>query len=213
MTHQNLIIKIFIIGPMENNSYLIADPDTRNAAIIDPSFDSESIIEEANRLDWLIKQIWLTHAHFDHIAGIPTILAGLDTKPAIYVHANDLPLYHSNGGADDFGIPLGKLPEPDGFIQHNQNISIGNSQVTVLHTPGHTPGHVAFYDSIDSVVFTGDLIFHRGIGRTDLPGGDYSMLISSIKNHILTLPPKTQLLSGHGINSTVGDEENGNPFL
>jgi len=213
MKRNTLLIKYFIIGPLENNSYMIADPETLKAAVIDPSFDSEVILEEAQRAGWNITQIWLTHAHFDHIAGATTIASMNQNSIPVYLHPDDLNLYRLGGRNASFGMSIGNLPEPQASLQHRQQLLIGNQKLEVRHTPGHTPGHVVFHSAETGVVFCGDLIFYQGIGRTDMPGGDFKTLINSIQTQILTLPPETDLLSGHGPATTVGDESENNPFI
>jgi glyoxylase-like metal-dependent hydrolase (beta-lactamase superfamily II) len=98
-------------------------------------------------------------------------------------------------------------------FQHNQKLAVGGAQVEVRHTPGHSPGHVIFYAASDQTVFCGDLIFQHSVGRTDLPGGSHAALLASIRTQVLTLPPETRLLPGHGAETTVGAEAAENPFL
>jgi hydroxyacylglutathione hydrolase len=104
-------------------------------------------------------------------------------------------------------------PEPSISLKHGQLLTLGTQTFEVRHCPGHTPGHVVFYCAAEKVMFCGDVIFWGGIGRTDLPGGDYATLIGSIRTHILSLPNNTRLLSGHGGETTVGVERLDNPFL
>jgi hydroxyacylglutathione hydrolase len=208
-----LYIKTYILGPLQNNTYLLIDDQTGQATIIDPSFDSESIIKELETNKWQLKQIWLTHAHFDHLAGIPRLgnIVGKDLM--VYLHPGDSDLYQQKGGAELFGFTMGDLPKKIRWLKHNQSIDLGDEILQVRHTPGHTPGHVVFSHQGSGVVFCGDLIFQQGIGRTDLPGSSYPDLMTSINTQILTLPPKTRLLSGHGRETTVESEKQFNPFL
>ena len=201
------------LGPLSNNTYLIADSQTSEAAVIDPAMDSERVLEAAEQRGWQLQQIWLTHAHFDHIAGVH-LLAGSRTPPLpVSLHPGDLPLYHDLGGARKFGFNIQAGPEPAVLLAHRQTLTIGGIAVEVRHAPGHTPGHVVFYAPSAGVVFCGDLIFLGSVGRTDLPGGNHRQLIDSIQAQILSLPPQTRLLSGHGPETTVGDEIADNPFL
>ncbi len=203
----------FQLGPMENNTYLLADDISGEAVIIDPSFEGQEVVKEAQKQGWRVKEIWLTHAHFDHIAGINAVIRAVPTTPEIGLHPDDLELYRMEGGAHLFQIQLAECPEPSILFSHGQHLKIGDEVLEVRHTPGHTPGHVVFYSRASQVVFCGDLIFYRGVGRTDLPGGNSKVLLDSIHRHILALPPATRLLPGHGPETTVEEEMLENPFL
>jgi glyoxylase-like metal-dependent hydrolase (beta-lactamase superfamily II) len=155
----------------------------------------------------------LTHAHFDHLGGVAGIIKSLTFTPTIALHAADLPLWRAQGGAQFFGFQMEITTEPNLHLQHGQILKIGEVEVEVRHAPGHTPGHVVFYVPSASVCFCGDVIFESGIGRTDLPGGDFETLMNSIREQILTLPDQTRLLSGHGNETTVAQERLHNPWL
>jgi hydroxyacylglutathione hydrolase len=202
-----------ILGPLENNTYIIVDPVSGEAAVIDPCFDPEIISDEIQQRNWHLSNIWLTHAHFDHIAGINALTRAFSYPIQIGVHPADLDLWKQGGGARYFGIEIEPGPPPTQFFTHAQKLFLGVEAIEVRHTPGHTPGHVIFYAAENEVVFCGDLIFNRGIGRTDLPGGDQNELLNSIRTQILVLPQQTRLLSGHGPETTVGEEAAENPFL
>ena len=208
-----LKIETHVLGPMGNNTYLLADEETRQAVIIDPSFDCQPLLSAIEKQNWAVEAIWLTHPHFDHIAGIPEIMAGLETAPVIGLHKEDLLLYQMGGGADFFGVNMPPMPEPGLFFTHDQTLSLGSHQIEVRLTPGHSPGHVIFYCPKQGAVLSGDLIFKQSIGRSDLPGGNHRTLIDSIRTHILTLPPNTRILSGHGPETTVVEEQYSNPFI
>jgi hydroxyacylglutathione hydrolase len=203
----------FIIGPVVNNTYLVFDPQEREAAVIDPAQGSELLLPELQNRNLRLTSIWLTHAHFDHILGVNDLLKATKHPVAIGLHPMDLDLWRSGGGARYFGISPIHMPSPTLLFSHDQHLNIGTHTLTVIHTPGHTPGHVAFYSQEAGVVFCGDLIFQRGIGRTDLPGGNLSTLLHSIRTFIFTLPPQTRLLSGHGLETTVQEEVEENPFF
>ncbi len=210
----SLDIITLTLGPMENNTYLAADLDTREAVIIDPSFGSETVLSEASARGWKLTGIWLTHAHFDHIAGIQTLVNALQPGALpVGLHPADLPLYQESGGARAFGLHLPPGPEPSILFKHKQALSVGWQTLRVLHTPGHTPGHVVFYSAETGAALCGDLIFYHSVGRTDLPGGDFDALLESIRSQIFTLPPATRLLCGHGPETTVAEEAQNNPFF
>jgi hydroxyacylglutathione hydrolase len=206
-------IKTFSVGPMQNNSYLIIDGSTNSAAIVDPSYESEIVVEAALDEGLRISHILITHAHFDHIMGIPSVLNILSIAPEIAICSADLPLWKDKGNANTFGISLPSLPDPTKFLSDGTEILLGSTTITAFHTPGHTPGHLAYYIAEANSVFVGDLIFYRSIGRTDLTGGDQAQLIDSIKDRIFSLPGSTQILPGHGPSTTVADEISFNPFL
>jgi glyoxylase-like metal-dependent hydrolase (beta-lactamase superfamily II) len=208
-----LEIHSFTLGPVETNTYLIADPQAGIAAVIDPAWDGERLAGEAIRRGLRLTQVWLTHAHFDHIAGAAAIVKAAESPPPVFLHPGDLPLYRMQGGAPLFGMRIDPVPEPVESLSHGQVLQFGSSVFEVRHAPGHTPGHVVFYCAVEKVVFCGDVIFYSGIGRTDLPGGSYHTLIESIQTQILSLPDDTRLLSGHGPATTVGQERVDNPFL
>lgn len=204
--------RTFTLGPLSNNTYLIFDTRIREAAIIDPSFDTQPILDILKTLNLALRSIWLTHAHFDHIAGVPS-LAQTFPEAQIGLHPADLPLWQEKGGASWFGWSLELSCTPNFTLKHEQRLGLGNHEIEVRHTPGHTPGHVVFYLPESKVLFCGDLIFHRSIGRTDLPGGDFEQLVHSIRTQVYTLPAETRLLPGHGLESTVGEEQENNPWV
>jgi hydroxyacylglutathione hydrolase len=208
-----LTIHTLVLGLLENNTYLIADEQTRQAAVIDPSFGSPRAAEEIRQQGYDLVGIWLTHAHFDHVAGVQELLDAFGDEIPVGLHPSDIPLWNHAGGAAMFGFDMKPGPEPKLRLRHGQILSLGQTSLEVRHTPGHSPGHVVFYCAEDGVVFCGDLIFKMGVGRTDLPGGSYAALLTSIRTQIMTLPPETLLLSGHGNETTIGDELAKNPFV
>lgn len=209
----SLEIMTLVLGPIENNTYVIRDRTSGEAAVIDPAIGSQRVLSEIDERGWNVHCIWITHAHFDHIAGAGLIASARTPALPIGLHPLDLPLYHNQGNAREFGLDIQPCPEPTILFEHGQIISLGKSTLEVRFTPGHTPGHVIFYAPQDGVAFCGDVIFRGAIGRTDFPGGNHNQLIASIRTQILTLPPQTRLLCGHGEETTVEDEMRDNPFL
>lgn len=208
-----LEIFTFSLGPLDNNTYLLVDTNTSEAVIIDPTFDSQQVLQVILERKLHLTQVWLTHAHFDHIAGAK-LFSQLSQPPLpIGIHRDDLELYLTGGGAGMFGIQMPEMPQPSFFFEHGQILRVGQEEVEVRHTPGHSRGHVIFYAPQASAAVVGDLIFQSGVGRTDLPGGSSTQLLKSIYQQVLTLPPETRLLPGHGDETTVQDEADHNPYL
>ena len=208
-----LEIVTFVLGPVSTNCYLIADSESGDAAVIDPAWDGQLILEEASTRGWMIKQLWFTHAHFDHIGGTGEIARGLKKKPVVALHTLELDLWRNRGGAQLFGIGIDPGPEPTFALAHGMFLELGSMIFEVRHTPGHTPGHCIFTCLKANVLFSGDLIFQGSVGRTDLPGGDWEALVNSIRTQIYILPDETRILPGHGPDTTVREEKENNPFV
>ncbi len=201
------------LGPAVTNAYLIADDSSGEAAVIDPAWDGHLILEAAQKRGWRIANIWLTHAHFDHLGGAAAVADGSNPPPPVALHPDDYWLWRIQGGAAAFGLNIDPGPEPTIDLSHGQILHLGGYELEVRYAPGHTPGHVMFYVESDNILFCGDVIFQGSIGRTDLPGGDTATLIHSIKTQVLSLPDKIRLLNGHGPETTVGVEREHNQFL
>lgn len=208
-----LSIVSLTLGPVMTNTYIIADDISGEAVVIDPADEGKRIAQEIEKRGWHLVSIWLTHAHFDHIAGSAELADNSSPMPPIALHADDNQLWRIQGGAGFFGMEIDPGPEPTIELKHGQVLNVGEYQFQVLHAPGHTPGHVMFYNQDESVLICGDVIFQGSIGRTDLPGGDYDTLIRSIKTEVMNLPDDTVLLTGHGPQSKVGVERQYNPFI
>jgi glyoxylase-like metal-dependent hydrolase (beta-lactamase superfamily II) len=191
----------------------MADPESHDAAVIDPAWDGQLILAEAQTRNWRIAHLWYTHAHFDHIGGAGAIADGLNPLPLVALHPADHILWRAEGGAPLFGFKIDPGPEPTIDLFQGQTLRLGSVEVEVRFTPGHTPGHSIFYVPSASVCFCGDLIFQNSVGRTDLPGSNWNSLVNSIKSQVFTLPDTTRLLSGHGPETTVGQEKKFNPFV
>lgn len=203
----------FTLGPASTNAYLIADSTSGVAAVIDPSWDGHLISSEAKKRGWRIAHLWYTHAHFDHIGGAAEIADALNPLPLVALHPADHTLWKTGGGGATFGYRIDPGPEPTIDFTHGQVLFLGSHKLEVRYTPGHTPGHVVLYCPEAGLCFCGDLIFAHSVGRTDLPGGNWNDLQSSIINQIYSLPDDTRLLSGHGPETTVEEEKYNNPFV
>jgi glyoxylase-like metal-dependent hydrolase (beta-lactamase superfamily II) len=196
--------------PFYKNGYLLACSESGEALLIDPGDEVEELVKAADAHRWVVKYIVLTHAHMDHITGVE--FAKMRYQVPIFLHPDDLPLYQGLSQQGEwFGVPLQAPPPVDHFLADGDLIQWGNLRAEVVHTPGHTPGGICL--KVGNLLIAGDTLFAGSIGRTDLPGGNYDQLIHSIKNCLLRLPDETQVLSGHGPSTTIGEEREHNPFL
>ena len=200
------------LGPVQTNTYIVADEESKEAIVVDPSWEGAEIAKTALEAGLQIKEIWLTHAHFDHIGGIADLVKSLPEAPPVYLHSDDYDLWKDGGGGARFGIQIDPGPEPIP-LEHGQILKVGKFAFEARHTPGHRPGHSVFYSDQAGVLFSGDLIFYRSVGRTDLPGGNWATLEKSIREQIYNLPAETQIFSGHGDATSVGDEKENNHFV
>ena len=208
-----MIIKMFTFGRYFANCYVVACEETKEAAIIDPTFDSkteaEEILRVINQLGLSVKYIINTHGHPDHTAGNGIMKKA--TGASILIHEDDVPmLARAKNLAVLFGF-RSTTPPADSTLHDGDVIKVGNFELKVLHTPGHTKGGISLL--VDDVVFTGDTLFAGSIGRTDFPGGSFKEIINSIKTRLLTLPDHVKVYSGHGPISVIGEERKHNPFL
>lgn len=203
----------FAGGPFAENTYLVVCPETGAAVVVDPGAEAGEAVDAVERQGARIEAILLTHAHVDHIEGIPRVRDAAPDAP-ILLHEADRPLYDAAGQqAAAFGLSVSELPPPDRFWSHGETFALGGCTFEVRHAPGHASGHVILVAEGEGVALVGDVVFRGSIGRTDLPGGDLRTLMRSIREQVLTLPDATRLLPGHGPATTVGDERRGNPFL
>ena len=204
-----MLIKNFVEPPIENNNYLIIDELSKEAALIDCSAIDDRVSDELSVHGAELKYILLTHGHFDHVAGIRQ---GRFKDAKICMHNLDMGwLQNVNQYLPMFGIPKISIPQIDIFIEEGSIIRLGNTEIKVLHTPGHTQGGVCYY--IENNLFTGDTIFRESVGRCDLEGGDFNQIVKSIQEKIFTLPNDTVIYPGHGRMTSVEWEKEHNTFL
>ncbi len=217
----------FPVGQLGCNCSIIYSSETREAIAVDPGNDAEVFLRKVAELKVTVKYLLHTHAHFDHIGHADIIRDKLGTP--IYLHKKDLFLYDALLlQASYFGQKVAEPKGIDRFIEDEEEFSlkIGDSQFqdkrllrTVLksiHTPGHTPGSCSFYSEDlgnAPILFSGDTLFANSIGRTDLPGGNFDQIISSIKKRVLSLPSETLVIPGHGQSTSLHHEARYNPFL
>jgi glyoxylase-like metal-dependent hydrolase (beta-lactamase superfamily II) len=196
---------------IQTNCYIVGCDESKAGAVIDPGGHPERILAEVKRHGLAIEFVLNTHAHFDHTDANGAIVKA--TGAPLALHAKDQPILESSGGAALFGMRADPSPPPDLVLNDGDELEIGQLRLKVLHTPGHTPGHVCFYEAAEGVLFDGDVLFYRGIGRTDLPGGSWQLLMDSIQRVLFALPDETVVYSGHGPATTIGQEKRLNPWL
>ena len=206
-----MIIAALPVGLIQTNCYVVGCEKTREAAVIDPGGHPQRILAEVERHGLTVQYVLDTHAHFDHTDANGAIVEA--TGATLALHPEDLPLLKASGGAALFGLHADPSPPPDLELHDGDELAVGKLRFEVLHTPGHTPGHVCFYEAGEGVLFDGDVLFYRGIGRTDLPGGSFQQLMDSIRRVLFALPDETVVYSGHGPATTIGDEKRLNPWL
>ncbi len=208
-------IEKFVVNPFGENSYVLSD-ETGECIFVDPGFYYDEEFDEISDFinDKNLKPVKITntHCHFDHIMGVEFIKEKYQVP--FYAHADDVFLVDEVvEQAKMFGIEMKPVSPVNGFLNENDKITFGNSELKVIHVPGHSPGHVVFYSEESKFLIAGDVLFYGSIGRTDLPGGDYQTLISGIKEKLFKLPDDTKVYAGHGPETTIGFEKRSNPFL
>lgn len=206
-----MIIETLPVGLLQANCYLVGCEETLQGAVIDPGGDPQVILAAAQRWDLTLVYVLNTHGHFDHIDANARIVEATGARLAI--HPLDRPLLEAAGGAALFGLRGQPSPAPNLELHDGDEIALGQLRFQVLHTPGHTPGHVCFYEAAQGVLFDGDVLFRRGVGRADLPGGNWGQLLHSIRKILFALPDETVVYSGHGPPTTIGEEKRLNPWL
>lgn len=209
-------IQQFHFNPLQENTYVVYD-NTGECIIIDPGCffpeEKKQLSDFINKKNLTVKYLINTHLHFDHIMGSTFVEEKFGLLTLAHP-ADEFLLTDIDEKLQKFGFPAGSIVAPTlgGYIYEGDKITFGEQLLTVLEVPGHSPGHVVFY-SPEGVLFAGDTLFKGSIGRTDLEGGDYNQLINGIHKKLLTLPPDTIVCSGHGPNTTIGQEQRSNPFL
>lgn len=198
-------------GAFAENCYIVADREAGEAVLVDPGEEAGLFLARLRSEGLRLAAIWLTHAHLDHVAGIPGVKAEADVP--VWLHPADRPLYdRAPDQARVFlGTDLPALPPPDREIVPGVPMMVGSVSFDVRYVPGHSPGHVAFIH--DDIALVGDVLFAGSVGRVDLPGGDGPTLLASILNELMPLPDETVVHPGHGPATTIGRERATNPFV
>ena len=204
-----MILKKLVLGQLATNCYIAGCESTKEGMIVDPADEAGQILKVIKELGLEIEVIVLTHGHPDHIAALKKVKEA--TGAGIAIHADDAESLQHQYLGFAFGLVYETPPPPDRLLEEEDRINIGELNFRVIHTPGHSPGSICLLGH--GVLFSGDTLFNRGIGRYDLPGGDYDQLMNNIQAKIMTLPDETIVYAGHGPDSTIGSERKANPFL
>ncbi|MFC1965667.1 MBL fold metallo-hydrolase [Chloroflexota bacterium] len=205
-----MIIERLEVGPFASNCYIVGAESNKEGVIIDPGAEANNILKRVKDLELEIKLIVLTHGHTDHIGSLKEVKDATGAEVAI--HANDARFLQAGQPlGTSYGLSFQAPPPPDRLLEGGDSIDIGDLHFLVIHTPGHTTGGICLL--AEGVVFTGDTLFNFGIGRFDMPGGSGSQLMNSITTKLMVLPDKTAVYPGHGPETTIGTERQGNPFL
>ena len=205
-----MIIKKLTVGPIMANCFIVGCDQTREAAVIDPGDEADRILRTLAEAKLTVTHIINTHGHFDHVGANRRMHKA--TGAPILIHALDAPMLSLlSRSAAAWGMSAEDSPPPDRIIDEGDTIRFGTVTFQVMHTPGHTPGGVSLL--ANRHLFVGDTLFAGSVGRTDFPGGDFDTLKSSIQTKLFVLPEDVQVFTGHGPETTIGEEKRNNPFV
>lgn len=205
-----MILKQFVLGAIENNNFLLIDEMSKEAVLIDCTQESDEIEKALQENNAKLKFILLTHGHFDHVLGVNYFRNKYNCQ--VLLHEADKELVERLPEfARNFGLPPAQAQKVDGFVKEGDVINFGQNEIKVIHTPGHTQGCVCYL--INDDLFSGDTLFYECVGRTDLPGGSFKQIVSSIKEKLFVLDDNIKVYPGHGPTSTIGREKANNQFV
>jgi hydroxyacylglutathione hydrolase len=205
----SLVVDRYELGPIATNCYVVrADRDTPEAVVVDPGGDAARLRLELAGMGTRCAAILVTHGHWDHLGGVADLAEG--TGAPVHMAEDERTLLEDINDFVPPGIHL-RPYTPDVLLRGEETLELAGITFETLRVPGHSPGHLAYY--ADGCLFSGDVLFANGVGRTDLPGGDWDTLVDSIRTLADRYPPDTLVYSGHGQQTTLGAELARNPFL
>lgn len=206
-------IMYMVLGPFMTNTYILYNEETMEGLVVDPSFSPEHYIKAISENKIHLRSIFLTHGHVDHMAGMNELRKAFPAAK-IYMDKRDQPFLRDPEKNLSYMFPVPTLvDDADVWVKNGDEIETCGYTFQVIDTAGHTPGGISFYMKREGLVFTGDSLFQGSIGRTDFPGGSLKELTGTIKKNLFSLPDSTVVLSGHGEQTTIGQEKKTNPFL
>ncbi len=210
-----LQVAAFTFNPFQENTYILFN-EKKECWIVDPGMygaeEEQVLFDYINKHDLKPQQVINTHAHIDHIFGVDAVKQKFNIP--FGVHQLEQPvLANAKGSAMLFGFTFGAAPIPDFFIEENKILKLGDDELEIKLAPGHSPGSIVFHYPAGKWAIGGDVLFHGSIGRSDLPGGNYEVLLKSIADQLYTLPDDTVVYSGHGPATSIGQEKRTNPFI
>jgi hydroxyacylglutathione hydrolase len=207
-----MILETFPVGPLRCNCTILGDEATHQAVVIDPGDNIPEILSRLQKHGLTLHQIIVTHAHIDHVGGAQLLKKA--TGAPVFLNQQDLGLLGAmEMQAGWLGVATPLVAPPDASAEDGLSVGLPAFPAEVIHTPGHTPGSICLLIPSEQLLLAGDTLFAGSIGRTDLPGGNGRLILSSLRDRLLVLPDATRVLPGHGQETTIGEERQSNPFL
>jgi len=205
-------VRMFTVGPVAENAYIVRRDGSNRALIVDPGDEADRLLGAVDQLDLTLDGILLTHTHFDHVGAVAPVAAA--TGAEVWVPESEkFVLADINSFVPWPGFGPFESYDAEHTLRGGERLELGGFEIDVLFTPGHSPGHVTFSIPDEQAIFSGDVLFRGSVGRTDLPGGDWGTLLESIRTLVDTLPPESVVHPGHMGLTTLGAERASNPFL
>ena len=198
-----MLVKKTVLGVYQENAYILIDDTTRDALIIDPGDEGESLVRYLESLKINLKAILLTHGHVDHVGAVDAVREAFSVP--VYISEIDMKFIEQRKMA------FGKMKRADHFLKEGDEFIFSGKKVEIIETPGHSRGSLSYY--VDGLLFSGDVLFQNSVGRTDLPGGNMEELLYSIKEKLMKLPGETRVFPGHGPETTLAMENAFNGYL